>query len=400
MTVERQLLEASTTALALDEPIPELPWRLFVAETTTGRIIEDVPFVGAPDWSYGLNVAGALQATVPIGAIAKHQLRSLLDYWRLSWGLSRGSHIVQCGPIVTHQYSDAEGPPVLRIGAAGIWALFGTKRLLANPSFSGTNIADATADTNLTGLSLHTIAKRLVENDLTRNGTLPIVLPADVAGVAEREYPGYDLAYVGERLTQLTQVIDGPEIEFRPEYTDTTQTAVQWVMRIGNPRLGNLGLPHSWDYLIGALTNVDEDGDGSQQQFRAWVRGNGMERGLLVGHYEDTELVDAGWPMLESVDGDHSSATDVATLNGWAQADVETYRSAILKLSARIRLDGSDGRGRKTGSPTIGELAVGDNGTFNIRNHRSLDDGDYGERIIAISSGSDLTTALLTLQGV
>lgn len=381
------------------DPVPELPWRLFVAETATGHIIRDVPFVGYPQWSYGLNQAGALAPKIPLGAIDKAELRSVLDYWRLSWGLSWGDHIWQCGPVVTYRFSDAEGPPTVDVGCAGIWSLFSQKRVIANPAWTGVSLAEAAADVALTNLSLHTIAKRLMQNDMTRNGSLPIVLPADIVGTQERNYPGYDMAYVGERISQLTQVIDGPEVEFRPEYTDSGHTAVQWRMRVGNPRLGNLGLPHSWDYCK-ALSHVDEDGDGSQQQFRAFVRGNGMERGLLVGRYEDTEMTDLGWPMLESIDGNHSSATELPTLNGWAQADVETYRRGINTWAGRVRIDGTDGRGRRTGSPALNIVSAGDNAYFTMKDHRWIPDGIYGQRILSVNSGGDLVTAQLALQGV
>lgn len=377
----------------------ELPWRLFVAETVTGKIVRDVPFVGYPQWSYGINMSGALSVNVPIGPIDKADLRALLDYWRLSWGLSWGNYIWQCGPVVTYRYSDNDGPPVLNIGCPGIWGLFSTKRVVANPAWTGVNIAAADADTTLTNLSLHTIAKRLVQNDMTRSGTLPIVLPDDIAGTQERTYPGYDLAYVGERLSQLTQVIDGPEVEFRPEYTDSTRTAVQWRMRIGNPRLGNLGLPHAYDYCA-ALTNVDEDGDGSQMQFETWVRGNGMERSLLTGHYADPSLVASGWPKLENVDGSHTSATEQDTLDGWAQADVATYKRGMTKWAGRVRIDGTDGRGNVTGSPSLDTVSVGDSAYFQMRNHRWIPDGVYGQRILSVSSGGDLTTAELGLMEV
>jgi hypothetical protein len=395
MTVALQ----AQASFSIPQPERDIPWRLFAADTVTGRIIEDIPFVGYPQWTYGLNQAGSLQPKVPIGAIDKARLRALTDYWRISWGFAWGHHIWQCGPVVTRRFSDVDGPPVLDVGCAGIWSLFSTKRVLANPAWTGTNIADPDADTTLTGLSLHTIAKRLVQNDMTRNGTLPIVLPADITGTAERTFPGYDLAYVGERLGQLTQVIDGPEVEFRPEYTDSTRTAVQWRMRTGNPRLGDLGLPHAWDYHR-ALTHVDDDGDGSGQQFETWVRGNGMERSLLTGHHADLQLVGAGWPKLESVDGNHTSATEQSTLDGWAQADVETYRRGITKWSGRVRIDGTDGQGNMTGSPTMDSVSVGDNAFFQVRDHRWIADGVYGQRLLSVSSGGDLSTVQLGLMEV
>lgn len=388
-----------STSLPTPAVARSTPWRAFAADTVTGRIIEDLPFVGPPQWVYGINQSGSLQITVPIEAIGKGRLRALVDYWRTSWGISWGHHIWQCGPVVTYRYSDVEGPPTLSVGCSGIWNLFTSKRLLANSAWAGTNIAEEAADTILTGLTLHTIAKRLVQNDMTRSGALPIILPADITGTAERTFPGYDLAYVGERLAQLTQVIDGPEIEFRPEYTDSTRTAVQWRMRIGNPRLGDLGLPHAWDYGA-ALSHVDDDGDGSNQQFETWVRGNGMERVLLTGHYADTSLTAAGWPKLESVDGNHTSATEQATLDGWAQADVQTYRRGITKWSGRVRIDGTDGRDNQTGSPSLDNVSAGDNAFFQLANHRWLPDGVYGQRILSVSSGGDMETALLGLMEV
>lgn len=383
-------------------------WRLFVASTVTGQIVGDVPFSGTPSWDSGINVTGRLEVQVPLGGgsaaeggIAKTDLWPYLDYWRWSWGLAYDAYICQCGPLVTYQFSDEAGPPTVRIGCTGLWGLFTNKRLLINPAWTaGTPITDTSADTVLTDLTLHSIARRLVSNDLTRNGSLPIVLPAEITGTETRTYPGYDLANVGERMQQLTQVINGPEIEFRPEYTDSTRRAVRWPMRIGNPRLGNLGLPHAFDYGR-ALTHLDIDADGSAQQFDTWVRGNGTERGLLTGRYTDTSLVAAGWPNLENVDNNHTSDIEPATMNGWAQADVQTYRTGMSLASATVRVDGSDGRGDQLSrSPSLDLIAAGDTATFTITGHRFVRDGTYAHRILGISSAQGLPYANLKLQEV
>lgn len=380
---------------------PNLTWRAFVVETVTGRIIADIPYVGVPRHSSGLNVTGDLNLTIPVGgnAITKELLRSYLDPWRFSFGLSWGTHIFQCGPLVTYQSQSSGNGATVQIACAGIWALFTLKRLLINPAWVGTDVTDEAADTVLTNLSLHTIAKRLVENDLARNGDLPIVLPADIAGTEARTYPGYDLAAAGERLGALTQGLNAPEIEFRPRFTDQSQTAVEWAMRIGNPRLGDLGLPHAWDYNQ-ALTNLDEQVDGSRQQFRAWVRGNGMERGLLTGVAEDTTLTAVGWPMLEAVDGSHTSTTDLAELSSWAQANVLAYRRPVRTWSAEVRIDGTNGRNQTTGSPTIAVVASGDTARLGVKDHPLVADGLYGRRIIGIQSGQSTATVSLVLQAV
>lgn len=390
-----------TTSVPSAPVAPALGWRAFVVETVTGRIIADIPYIGVPRHTSGLNVTGDLNLTIPVGgnAITKDLLRSYLDPWRFSFGLSWGAHIFQCGPLVTYQSQTSGNIATVQIGCAGIWALFTLKRLLVNPAWAGADITAPEADTVLSGLSLHTIAKRLVENDLDRNGDLPIVLPTDIAGAESRTWPGYDLAYVGERLGQLTQGLDAPELEFRPRFTDQTQMAVEWPMRIGNPRLGDLGLPHAWEFNQ-ALTNLDEAVDGSRQQFRSWVRGNGMERGLLTGVAEDTSLVDVGWPMLEAVDGSHTSTTELSELSGWAQANVLAYRSPVRTWSAEVRIDGTDGRNQTTGSPPISVVASGDTARIGVNGHPWIPDGLYGRRIIGIQSGQSAETVSLVLQAV
>jgi hypothetical protein len=400
MTSSLQLLAGNAVA-APESVVPEIDWRAFVVETVTGRVVGDIPYVGTPRHSSGLNLTGDLTINVPVGgnAIDKGTLRSYLDPWRFSLGLAWGAHIFQCGPIVTYQTQDSRSGTTVQVGCAGVWSLWTLKRVLANPSWTGTDITDVTADTVFTNLSLHTIAKRLIQNDLTRNGGLPIALPADIAGTESRTYPGYDIATVGERLGQLTQGLDAPEIEFRPRFTDATRTQVEWEMRIGNPRLGNLGLPHAWDYGQ-ALTDLSEAVDASRQQFRSFVRGNGMERGLLTAVAEDTSLTDVGWPMLESVDGSHTSVTVVDDLSSWAQANVLAYRNPVRTWSAEVRIDGTNGRNQVTGSPSIHLVSAGDTAVFQVKNHSWIRDGQYGQRIIGIQSGQSASTVSLVLQAV
>lgn len=380
-----------------------VPWRLFVASTVSGTVVADVPFVGNPQWGARLNEVGSLQVDVPLGGtgIDKADLDGYVASWRWTWGLAYGSCIVQAGPVVGERYDGTSQHTT--IAATGLWGLFSGKRVLVNPAWSpGLHWEQATYDVILDG-SLHTIAKRLIETDLSRTGhQLPIVLPEDIAGTAQRTYYGYDLAYVGARLQELTQVDDGPEVEFRPEWTDSTHSAIQWRMRIGNPRLGQLGYPHAWDYGQ-ALTTVGVDTDGSTQTFGHWCKGDGMERTTTGSYVEDRSLVDGvggnyGWPMLEDVDSDHSSARDFLTLRGWSTAYVATHHYGTRLLSATVRVDGTDGQGHQTGSPSLDVITSGDNARLTVRGHRRLPDGTYSQRILGLGPGPDLSTVALTLQ--
>jgi hypothetical protein len=298
----------------------------------------------------------------------------------------------------------------------GIWDLLTRKRLLVTGDVNGTSIKTSSADvvfgpgpTSPKGtpiplanrnLSLHTIAKRLVEISIARtNAALPIVLPADIAGDAEREYPGYDLAYVGERLQQLTQVEDGCEVEFRPEFVDDTHAAVQWEMRIGAPavsgRLGNLTAPHLWEYR-NALTRVDQVRDGSQQTFSRFERGAGTERDLLIGYSTDSSFA-ATWPLLEDAGSSHSSATEQDTLDSWASGTVATNSRPLTTWTGIVRVNGDNGLGKDTDSPPLYEFAVGDTATSKCP--ATAGSGTAGTQVRILSVANDSRdTAKLSLQ--
>lgn len=377
-------------------------YRLFVASTRTGQIVADMPWVGVPRWEYRLNAAGSLTCTVPLDAVDKVTFDELCTPWRWTWGLAWGSHILQAGPVITDRYQDQAGPPTADVGCGGLWTLL-HHRVLVNPGWAeGQDVAAAAADVVLTNRTLRQIARDMVSGDITRAGhSLPIALPAnDPAGSHERTYPGYDLAMVGERLQQLSQVIDGPEIEFRPRYTSESRTAIEWEMRAGSPRLGQLGYPHAWDYGQ-ALTHVDFDRDGSDETFGHFERGNGMERGLLSAYQDDKTLVNLSgypWPDLETVGMSSTSDTDVANLQAKADGYVATHTRPVITWSATVRMDGTNGQGAATRSPSLDTVRAGDNATFVLRGHRRIADGVYTRRILGASSGSSLDTANLVLQ--
>lgn len=380
----------------------QIPYRLFAASTVTGQIVADVPFVGVPRWDYRLNTSGSLTVSVPLDAISAAELDELTTPWRWSWGLAWGEHILQAGPVVTDRYTDQEGPPVVEVGCGGLWHLL-HRWLLVNSAWAeGQNVADPAADVVLTNRTLRQIGRDLVAGNLARPGhSVPIVLPAtDPASTHERNYPGYDLAMVGERLQQLTQVINGPEVELRPRFTNTDHTAIEWEMRAGSPRLGQLGYPHVWDYGK-ALTHVDHDRDGSTQTFGHFERGNGMERTLLSAYQDDKTLINLAsypWPDLESVGMSSTSDTDPVSLQAKADGQVATNARPIITWSATVRIDGTNGQGSTTRSPSIDIVRAGDNASFVLNGHRRIPDGTYQRRILGIASGSNLHTAELVLQ--
>lgn len=389
-----------------------LDYRVFVASTVTGEIVSEIPVTGNPAWSAALNSAGGLSINVALGdsqgAISREDFRSLATPWRWSWGVSLGDKILQAGPVVGYQFTDTAGPPVARVQCTGLLGFFMTKRLaIGQDWFSSLPVTDDSADflVDESWTDAQRIYK-LIDNDQQRlSHELPLVydFPAMPFGHTEEPYYGYDLASVGQRITQLTQRQSTPEVEFRPEYTSSAREGIRWRARIGgDERLGNLDFEHPLDYGS-SLVSIDYEVDGSLQTTDHFERGNGEKRLLVTAFAENDVLTanyidDKPWPIMETVSGEHSSVTDPDTLQQWANAYVESHSYPVETWTASIRVDGTNGNGQITRAPRLVEMQIGDNVMCRVEGHRMIPDGYYPQRIIGMTNGASVYEAKLILQ--
>lgn len=371
---------------------------VFVFETVTGRIvINELPYVGSLPFARQINQPGSLSVKCVVGDIStpnNETLRGIFTPWRYSIGIAwDDSYIVQAGPIVTSQFDDATS--VLTITAGGIWRLL-SRRTILSPSYAlvptnGSALLpmSESGDCNYVA-SLHTIAKKLVQDSCARSGfSLPFDYPADVAGTNERKYPIFEFATVGQRLQELTQVENGPDVDFAPYFDPAKPGYVRYEMRIGNPLLQQEGLALQWDYGSG-LRSVSIDNDGSKMITGSFVKGNGSERGSLVAYQHDRSLVNAGWPATELVET-RSSVTEPGTLQGYADANVDLYRNPVELWNATVRADEL---------PNLGTYSPGTFAYFNLQDHRWIPDGNYRQRILGFANGQSINDVKLTLQAV
>ncbi len=380
--------------------MPRQDWAVYACETTTGRIAAEIPFVNVNQFTYGINNQGTGTVTVPLGGngISTADIDELTQPWRWSWAIAYKDFVCQAGPVISEQMTDTQD--YTQVTFAGIWKLF-SKRVLLPAGFTGGNPATTAADTVYTNLAYRQIASSIVATSITR-GPVPIVLPpADSPGTDSASYFGYDLNLVADALSNLIALDGGPEIEFRPQFDPARHNYIQWVMRIGAPRLGQLGSPWAWDYgPRGAVQSLDFTRDGSQMTFSDYLRGAGSQYTLLVGTGENLDLVNAGYPLLEDVNGDHTTVVDPDTANSYAQQWVNTYSHPVNTPDAMVRVDALDLSGRLTGSPTLDQIAVGDTATWTVQGHRRIPDGTYTYRITQIDNGTTYDAAKLTLQPV
>lgn len=395
-------------------------YRLAVANTVTGQIVGDLPFTAVPTWSRVLNGSGTLSGVaVPLNPVQldSDMAQRLREPWRWTVLWCYGQTILQAGILSSATVDDTQKPSVASLNTTTVWEFLTRKRLVVTPGQDvGTDAANVVFSTTSPdgangGLSLHSIARRLVEL-ATVNGDptyqLPLILPDIIGGTNVRTYLGSDLATTGTRLSELTQVINGPEVEFSPEFGDSTQGYFRWRMRIGNNRLGQLGFPHAWDYQR-ALLSLSTGIDGVDMTFQVTSKGQDTRTvssatppiasgALISAAASDTTYTGQGWPALQTADTGHTSTIDTATVAGYAAAAVTTHRVPMKTATARISINGLDNQGRQTGAPSIDLIAVGDTAFVGLVGHPFLPDGQYGLRILTLESGPDAYTAKMVVQ--
>ncbi|MEV6908026.1 hypothetical protein [Amycolatopsis sp. NPDC051071] len=364
--------------------VAEREYTAVVYSTTSGRIIYDLDLADDPEWTARVNDAGGGRITVPLlGGARTARVREWCVPWRYSIAVVRGDTVCQAGPIVP--YAPVAGKPHLQVAFKGFWELF-NRRLLHNENWNpaATKITDPSADISITD-SLPNIARTIADHALGwhyRPGSnLPLDLPAVLpgGGTNVRNYRGYETASAGQRLQELTQVDGGPDCLFQPYLI--TSGGVRFIrhrMLLGNPLLVQLGGALKFDYRS-TLVSLSIAGDGSGQANTAFVKGSGNEAGTLFGYATDTTLTDQGWPALDMVDSGHTSASEQATLDGWARADVALYGTQPEQWQAVVRADAD---------PAWGSYNPGHYADYSVKNHHWLPNGNYSYRILGVSHSS------------
>lgn len=368
--------------------------RLLLGHLRTGEIVAELD---APaDFSDELSAAGSARATIAFEAVPRElDLRSITAPWRhylaIATSGANTDRVLWAGPIVprTRRPDAGSGTGQLEVTASGLWALF-DRRVVAR--FGDWEFTDERADVILTYRSLPGIALDLVRVGTNRpHGELPLVLPRlNSSGDQERRYYGHELATVGERLKQLTDADDGPDLHFLPRFT-ADRARVEWVLRVGQPHLGQPGL--AWYFDDGGnLVDYGWDEDGSVMASGVVVPGDGIERGRVIGLAVDDTLPRAGWPALDTVITDHSSEKQRDVLDAHARAYLAAYQTGTTRDTAIVRADTD---------PALGTYLVGDRVVLTPRPDRVTPAGPRERQITAIAyRASTPHTVELTLAPV
>lgn len=291
-------------------------WSAYLVQTMTGSVGPRLPLLGdAGVWTDGpLNDATSGQVKVPAA--------ELLKYERHWWGPWSGSilvcfdgHPITLGPILNLP-EQAAGGVFLPFG--GLWSLLDHRIVTYTDYGDGEGIPLAESVVDYLGPSLGQIAADLVWKSMRRpNGMFPF----EVRSVAEpppgrqRTYEGFNVTNnsVGKRLREITEVIGGPDIAFRPEWVPGAEgSRVQWVMHHGTEGMPEIGQPRTFtlDLTAPKGTFAEPSIKAAASRFtRAYMSGEGEGAGTVmeIVSLHPSEL-DQFAPFLETAEGDSQAA--------------------------------------------------------------------------------------------
>lgn len=305
--------------------------------------------------------------------------------------------ILNAGPIWSDDYSfDTKK---LQMNAAGLRSYWDYRFVIPALDDGDPDDLPSGKDTVISGVSLRTIAKRLVQQAQSWTaGSVPVVFEDDFPGDALRTYKGHELHVVNEKLKQLSEVQNGPDIMFNPRYTDDARTHIEWLMETGDPQIKQAGAPHKWD--ASGLPNPS-------------IKGAGITRdatGLTTDNYqtgstpEDTPEDPDPYPLLaKSYD---SYLTDPARMYPRLESSVD--RSSVINRP--VLQSGADeatmvGRmvtqtwkfqAKKDVTPKITDYRVGHFGKITTKDDPFVGSGDQAVRIMEISTTLENAFATLT----
>lgn len=371
---------------------------IYAFEMLTGQRLTPLP-ASKKAWKVAVNADESITCTIPADDEGVKRLR----IWE-STVLARNGLLavvdgvpVAAGPIWKRRFDEDE--KVIELTAGGLRSYFARRVLLpvaarTTPLVKADGFPDASLDVVVNGLSIGTKAKKWVQ--LSRawpGGAIPMTFPQ-----ADEPVPGatdtvkaIDLKSLGSLIGDLSNVLNGPDIEFRVRFNED-QSGILWEMRYGTatqPRLGSTdSAATEWSYGApeASAYGLSIDEDASEVASQAWASGGNGSDQVLIARSELSKLPTAGFPLLESTNTGNSSIVRQANVQDKADQDAYLGQFVASFWSMKVRskpfMVGGVARG-----PRFGDYWVGDLATVSIdkRNLFGLPGGKTIRRIASIS---------------
>lgn len=348
-----------------------MSWAAWLATTKTGRLGPRLPLLDGSKATVELNTGGSSSIVTEGDWLDTIPMR-----WWYPWassivvahrtdGLDVDWQPILLGPIMDFPAcsmtaaAGESGQPVTLTGGD-------LRDMLARRIITGTADWDGASGTwalqhtsvRYERMSLGTIADRIIDLATARQaGSLPIrhrqdLAQADLSAAVghARQYDACNLANNGvdKRLSELSDVIGGPDIMLRPgiDWGDTMTPPAAYATVIhgveGQPQIPQRRTT-VWDATrpAGPVTSISATVDASQMWTRRWATGAGQDADILMDVRQAEQMLQAGMPLMEDVTT-YSSVTTHATLLAHVDALVAAGQRQTVQWTATVDLTHPD----------------------------------------------------------
>lgn len=381
-----------------------MSWVFYLGDTTTGLI--DCP-IDIPSVSWSMTVSDSSLSTTKERGVGEENVSSLTIPWSAVPGdtpARRSSALSSYRRYLCMCWRDDDtdqnspGVPYL-IGSIGkrkdtlldtsfsldsFFSLLQNRLVVPEKTYGKGQNGTTNSTVRLENLSYRGIACAI--GDLCTNqkpgGTLPIDWTyLGEKGTRAREYTGFDIQNNSgyKLLTNLTNLVNGPDIQFRPYLYDSSHFRVQFIAGSdSDQRLGQSTVHRLTCFPGGGtLQNVTVDRDGPIM--RVYGSGSGTDQAQICYLAEDLSLVKQTdpYPLVELAYSD-SDTDNLDVLKSHSNSRLEANSVPIMQVSGEIHFNDKD-------TPKPGSLWPGEMVEVAIDGFPTLPDGIYKMRIMQIS---------------
>lgn len=365
-------------------------WTCHLYQVTTGLI---GPKVQPADFSWSIELNGTESFSV---SLQKTELPNLeLEYWLAPWwggfALFWDNQPIIAGPILN---IPNESLTEISFNCTGIRGVLAKRKVIGELTNWSTL---SKAFIQWSGMSLGTIAKRAVQQaQLKPGGTLPISFPIADQLIAndddhQRTYRAFNIGTIDcdSILTKLSNVIDGPDILFKPRLVqDNLLTFDMWHGTEKQPRIYQNTYP-IWDTtpVRGQVSGMRLSTTGAYQTSRVFSTGAGQDEGLKMTVATNYYPLQKGFPLLEtSISSSNSENINVVAAHGMSNLIANT--NVLQEVEMHVRADGTN---------PLGTFWPGDLVQINVDGFITFGTGPQRMRLLAMS-GDSSSNIMINLQ--
>lgn len=317
-------------------------WSANLFQVTSGNIGPRLNFESM-SWSIELNGVESISLKLKKSDLPAINLKQWLAPWWAGVVIFWNDTPIAAGPIIT---APNETFSSISINCGGIRSVLANRYVVRDQNNWDTLRKDVV---QYTGLSLGTIAKRVVDLSMAKpGGALPITFPiADQTVVNDadhqRTYRGFNIQNLNTHdvLTKLSNVINGPDVLFKPRLIrDNQLTFDMWHGTETQPRIYQKQTP-VWDTTpaTGPVTDISLITTGTYMTNRTYSIGAGQDEGLLMKVNTNEAPLQAQYPLLESVVNVGNSENPVV-VNGYGISSLWSNKEPLSEIQMTIRGDG------------------------------------------------------------